>query len=64
MEDRPLVVYLSVAAAIGNVCQPVYEGVNCFLDEIMSMCRSCGMCGRSIQRPAISGLGMDAADPS
>jgi hypothetical protein len=37
MEDRPLVVYLSVAAAIGNVCQPVYEGVNCFLDEIMSM---------------------------
>ena len=40
MEDMPLVVYLSVAAAIGNVRQPVYEVVKGFLDEIMSMCRS------------------------
>ena len=52
------VCYSSIASAIGNPGQSAYSAANRFLDELMTERKLAGLCGLSIQWPAISGVGM------
>ena len=56
--------YSSISAAIGNHGQTAYAAANRFLDALIHIRVRAGLCGVSIQWPAISGIGMAAASNS
>ena len=53
--------YSSVASLFGNVGQANYSAANAFLDELVRWRVSQGLCGVSVQWPAVSGVGMAAS---
>jgi len=56
------VCYSSITSSLGNPGQSVYGGSNSFLDHLMVHRVGLGLCGLSIQWPAILGVGMAAAN--
>jgi NADP-dependent 3-hydroxy acid dehydrogenase YdfG len=52
------VCYSSIVASIGNIGQAAYGAANAYLDCLMQARARSGLCGLSIQWPAIYGAGM------
>ena len=55
------VVFSSITSALGNPGQSAYGAANSYLDALVEHRVRSGLCGASVQWPAISGVGMAAA---
>ena len=60
-EMETFIVLSSIAVALGGVGQSAYGLANRFLDELMQFRATQGLCGCSVQLPAVFGVGMAAA---